>query len=106
MTHHVMKTRAACAAIYSLVASLTFSQDREPNVTDFSTTNSITLLLADTPRGKRVRGQQGLEHDFWQSDGITTVENVEGVACRNVNLTKEGYNKGYLYFVIDPTFKT
>jgi hypothetical protein len=69
---------------------------------DFSKTNSVTILLAEADS---LPGH-GLEMPCRHAAARSTVINVEGVPCRYLHLTDEGYSKGYFCFRIDPTFKT
>jgi hypothetical protein len=46
----------------------------------------------------------GLQHVYFQDDGLTDATALDGVPCRQLNL--KGRNSGYLYFIIDPTFKS
>lgn len=86
----------ACIAATSAVA-----QAPSP---DYSKTNSVTVVLAEAKR-RETLPDQGLRHHFWQRDGYTQLMDVEGVPCRNLDLTLDGYTKGYFYFSIDPSFK-
>lgn len=67
---------------------------------DFSTSNVVSVLL----------GQEsldlGLAHLPEEPDGRTTIETVNGVPCRHLNRRPGGSSFGYVYFAIDPTFKT
>ena len=81
-----------------------YSQD-DIKPKDFSNTNTVSLLLAAAERADGRQGD-GLEHAYWQADGRTTLMNVQGVPCRCLHLTAERFPKGYLYFTMDPTFKT
>src|SRR5712691_2715434 len=107
-TPNVMKTRFAssfaCTLFCSLSACQVIGQDAIVKPRDFSTINSVTLLLVEAQRGNALRGQ-ALEHIYWERDGRTTVMDVEGVACRSLNLTEQGRAKAYLYFAIHPSFK-
>lgn len=67
---------------------------------DFSKSNSVTIVL-----GKE-QPDDGIGHLAEEPDGRTTVENVDGVVCRHLNRRQEGKHFGYVYFSIDPTFKS
>jgi hypothetical protein len=106
---HAMRTRfphpAACVLFCSVAPCLVLSQDAVLEPKDFTKTNSITIVPVEAERGNEQRGQ-GLEHIYWQRDGWTTIMNVNGIECRSLNLTEQGYPKGYLYFTLDPSFKS
>lgn len=69
----------------------------EPEMPNFSSTNVVTLLLGEES------SQDGLKHLSSESDGRTTIENIDGVACRLLNRTNK-FN-GFLYFTIHGSFK-
>jgi len=75
--------------------------DEKPrqNRKDFSNTNEISIALGDADK----EYQTGLQHLFFEKDGLTTPADLDGVQCRCLRL--EQGEVGYLYFTIDPTFK-
>jgi hypothetical protein len=73
--------------------------DLPPPRPDFSTSNTVSVLLGQ--KGS----QDGLRHLAKEPDGRTTIENLEGVPCRHHNRKPDNKQFGYVYFVIDPTFK-
>ena len=90
-----------------ILALRVFAADKPPalDLNDFSNTNSVTLLLAEAVRGRPLPGQ-GLQHIYWERDGQTAVISVESTPCRCLSFPDQRYAKGYLYFAIDPTFKS
>lgn len=72
---------------------------------DFSKSNSVFLVLAEAERGTGLE-KHGLEHAFWEKDGRTTVEDVQGVAGRRLKFKEDERAKAYFYFVVHPSFKT
>jgi len=45
----------------------------------------------------------GLQHIYFENDGLTTVTVLDDVACRHLKLDSGEF--GYFYFTLDPTFK-
>jgi hypothetical protein len=68
---------------------------------NFGNTNTVGILLGDEESESR----NGLRHLDRERDGATTVETLDGVACRYLNFTARNWSLGYFYFVIHPTFK-
>ncbi len=66
---------------------------------DFATSNSVSVRLGQE------RPEDGLWHLDQVFDGHTTMVRLDGVPCRYLNRTPENKSHGYLYFVMDPTFK-
>lgn len=91
-------------AIVLLAPGPGYGQDDSRKPRDFSQTNSVTILLSEPERRGRLQGH-GLEHAYWEPDGLTILTNVQGTACRSLDPAHEDRPKGYFYFAIDPTFK-
>jgi hypothetical protein len=64
---------------------------------DFSTSNQVSIALGQE------KPEDGLRHLFDESDGRTTVTNLEGILCRHLNRVGKAW--GYLYFEVSPSFK-
>src|SRR6266699_1324187 len=77
---------------------------------DFSKSNAVSRLLAEGERWDPEEDDSshgnGLEMALWQTDGRTSVTNVAGKLCRCLTLEGDGRREGYLYFALDPTFKS
>src|SRR5207247_11159689 len=68
----------------------------------FSRTNSVSSRLGEEERGEG----NGLTHIDSIDDGLTKISSVDGVRCRTVkSLAGTGGTWGYLYFIIDQSFK-
>ena len=80
------------------------SQDAAAEPPDFAKTNSVTLLLAEADRGFGPP-TNGLEHLYWEKDGLTIIREVEGIPCRCLNITNQADPRVYVYFTVDPSFK-
>ena len=65
---------------------------------DYSRTNAVSIRMEDESP------QDGLRHLALEGDGRTTVTNLNGVICRQMK--REGRPNGYLYFTINPSFKS
>lgn len=90
-------------AISSPQAAFSAEEDiLTPN--DFSATNRVVLTLAEAVSPQEA-WNLGLAHAFWERDGRTTVMDVQGVTCRNLSLSANGYPKGYFYFALNRSFK-
>jgi hypothetical protein len=66
---------------------------------DFSRDNTVTLLMGDTEREYGT----GLQHLYFDNEGITQTEVLDGIACRHLKATNG--STAYLSFILDPTFK-
>lgn len=102
--HRVRPPKLGCLCIASLwfLLHLCAGCDGEKpraNARDFSKTNRVCALLGE----EQQEHGNGLEHIYWVKDGFTTATNLDGVPCRSMKL--ETGSMGYLYFVIDPSFK-
>ena len=75
------------------------SQKSHSKRADFARSNTASVALGKPDR----EHGNGLEHVYWEQDGLTTVTNLDGVFCRHLQL--EGAEIGYVYFIIDPEFK-
>src|SRR6266568_4465667 len=73
---------------------------------EFSHTNSVSILLGETGRGREM-GDNGLRHSLMGgSDARTIFLKVQGKPCRCLDATVERFPKAYFPFRIDPTFKS
>ena len=70
-----------------------------PRRADYSSADSISIHLGQVE--KEYDG--GLQHMYHEKDGFTVVATLGDVPCRH--LAVQEFNPGYLYFVIDPSFK-
>jgi hypothetical protein len=86
---------ATLLGVSSLTAQELFNQG-------FFTPDSVSLAMGQEASGNRLVGQ-GLAHAHLERDGLTTLTNVQGVACRLMNSHR--HPKSYAYFSIDPQFK-
>lgn len=66
---------------------------------DYSTSNSVSLVLGEEKAGA------GLRHLSDEGDGRTIVTNLDGVACRYLNLVVRQKLWGEFYFDLSPSFK-
>jgi hypothetical protein len=66
---------------------------------DFSTSNQVSITLGEE------KPQDGLRHNAEERDGLTTIVDLEGATCRQLNLAAEGKFFGSFYFAIAPSFK-
>jgi hypothetical protein len=66
---------------------------------DFSNASSVSILLGEKDKDFG----DGLQHAYWEKDGLTTPAVVDGLACRYLKV--EEFDPGYLYFILDATFK-
>ena len=66
---------------------------------DFSASNTVSIALGDP----RTEYGTGLDHIYFENDGLTTTTNLDGVACRYLKLDSGEF--GYFYFAINRTFK-
>ena len=66
---------------------------------DFSTSNQVSITLGEE------KSQDGLQHLPEERDGLTTIVNLEGVTCRQLDLAAKGKPFGSFYFTIAPSFK-
>ena len=83
-----------------ILAGVPQSSAQEPTETiDFFTTNVVST------RFEQEGPDDGVKHLARQSDGRTTLENLDGVPCRYLNRAADGKTFGYLYFTIHPDFK-
>jgi hypothetical protein len=73
--------------------------DLPPPPPDFSKTNTVSIRLGQEGP------EDGLRHLAKEADGRTTIETLDGVPCRYLNRKASNKSFGYIYFVIDPTFK-
>src|ERR1043165_8648455 len=93
-----------------LSADRAHSQDDLLRSKDFSKSNTVSLLLVEGERWDPDDADgshgNGLEMALWQTDGRTSITNVAGKRCRCLTLKGEGDREGYLYFALDPTFKS
>lgn len=64
-----------------------------------STNERVSILLGENESGG------GLTHLDQERDGLTTMATLDGISCRYLNL-KAQKAKAFLYFSIDPAFKT
>src|SRR5262249_18801182 len=64
---------------------------------DFSTTNTVAIVLGEQEK------RHGLTLVETEKDGFTTITNVNGGPCRQLS-PRDG-REGFIYFIIDPTFK-
>jgi hypothetical protein len=93
------------AVVFAAVALLLFSRgqwagaraEAFPLMTDFSKTNTVVIVLGEQEKGG------GLKLVETEKDGLTTITNVNGVRCRELR-PRDG-RQGFVYFIIDPTFK-
>jgi hypothetical protein len=93
------------AVVFAAVALLLFSRGQRPgagaeafpSMTDFSKTNTVVIVLGEQEKGG------GLKLVETEKDGLTTITNVNGVRCRQLR-PRDGRD-GFIYFIIDPTFK-
>lgn len=86
-------------AVVSFALGARWGRKPHPRVTDFSSSNSVSVVLGDpaTEYGG------GLQHIHFENDGLTTPTLLDGVPCRQLKLASGEF--GYIYFTIDPTFK-
>jgi len=66
---------------------------------DFSQADSVTIQLGDS----KTEYGSGLQHRYHEKDGLTTPATRGGRPCRHLSVV--GFSRGFLYFVIDQTFK-
>jgi hypothetical protein len=67
--------------------------------TDFSTTNTLSLLLGDPDQ----EGAGGLFHIDSEKDGLTACTNLSGTPCRYLTMATRPW--AYYYFFLDRSFK-
>jgi len=93
------------ASVSLLCPCLVFSQGESLKLMEFSHTNSVSILLGESARGRET-GDNGLRHPFTGGgDARTTFSNVEGTPCRCLDSSVQHLPKAYFPFRIDPTFK-
>ena len=81
------------------------SQDAPLKRKDFSHTNSVSILMVESGRGRDIV-DHGLRHPIRAGgDAQTAFMDVEGVPCGCLDPTVERNPKAYLPFRIDPAFK-
>lgn len=71
-----------------------------PRTLDFASSNRVSIALGDAA----TEYSGGLQHIYFENDGLTTSTELETVPCRFLKLASGEI--GFFYFVIDPTFKT
>lgn len=71
----------------------------DPFGADFSTSNSVSLILGEE------KSLSGLRHLSGEADGRTIITNLDEVLCRYLNRTVERRPWGEFYFDIAPSFK-
>ena len=86
----------------ALALGVTLAHGQLARPGDFSKANSVTLFLAEAKRGV---AERGLSHAFWERDGRTERDNVDGIDCRSLRLANPEAAMGYFYFALDPSFK-
>ncbi|HWN96663.1 MAG TPA: hypothetical protein VNT99_16660 [Methylomirabilota bacterium] len=64
---------------------------------DFPTSNVVSAVLGEESE------DDGVKHLARESDGRTTLTNIDGVACRYLDRRPRSF--GYVYYAIAPTFK-
>jgi hypothetical protein len=74
-------------------------QQPRPRSLDFSSSNKVAVVLGDAT----TEYGTGLQHLYFENDGLTTATELETVPCRHLKLDSGEF--GFFYFVIDPTFK-
>jgi hypothetical protein len=89
----------ALAALLVLVLGAACNQKPLAKGKDFSRASSVSILLGEKDKDFG----DGLQHAYWERDGLTTLAVVDGMPCRHLKV--EEFDPGYLYFIIDPTFK-
>lgn len=85
----------------SLLAAVATGCHEQPpsRATDFSQASSVGAILGETEK----EHGNGLEHMGHEKDGLTLPTTKGGSPCRHLSV--EGFHIGFLYFVIDSTFK-
>jgi hypothetical protein len=71
-----------------------------PVAKDFSETNAVSIVFGEGDE------ENGLKHRYQEKDGLTKKVHVGAVPCRYLNFKEQGREEAYLYFAIDPAFKT
>ena len=66
---------------------------------DFSRSNTVSVALGETAS----EHGRGLEHVYWEKDGLTTTSTVDSLPCRHLEVAPG--TRDYFYFIIDPAFK-
>jgi len=90
---------AAALALLVMLLPAGCKQKAKPGTVDFARSNSVSVVLGDPD----AEHGNGIEHVYWEKDGVTTNTVVEGVPCRRLEVRKGGV--GYLYFIINAAFK-
>jgi hypothetical protein len=98
------RPKAAGLAVFAVLLAGTLIYTRcgrrtVPGGMDFSRSNRVSVVLGETDK----EHGNGIEHIYWEKDGLTTIAIQDGVPCRHLKLGEE--RLGYLYFMIDPSFK-
>src|SRR5712691_5680465 len=91
----------ALATLSLLCPCPAFSQGESLKLMEFSHTNSVSILLGESSRGRET-GDNGLRHPFTGGgDARTTFSNVEGTPCRCLDSSVQHFPKAYFPFRID-----
>lgn len=101
MITSILSLRIACLAVIASTCMWVIGCGKasSPCRADYSNVDSISIDLGIVE--KEYDG--GLQHMYHEKDGFTVVETLGDVPCRHLNLQE--FNPGYLYFVIDSSFK-
>jgi|ERR1043166_1935264 hypothetical protein len=82
-----------------LALSLGCGSKPRPKLLDFSSSNSVSIELGES----QTEYGTGLDHIYFENDGLTAPQTLEGIPCRYLKLSSGEF--GYFYFAIDRTFK-
>jgi hypothetical protein len=99
LSRTVLKAICCVALLLLIGLSSGCGSKSRPKVLDFSSSNSVSIELGES----QTEYGTGLDHIYFENDGLTAPVTLEGVPCRHLKLASGEF--GYFYFAINRTFK-